>query len=413
MYKAAFILNIKSYIPTSISDVFICVGIYLIIAGLFLSNALKSIGIISVCVSILFTDTTIKKSALLLKNTLYISVFSIACIYIFSVFRSADYATYWNLINSKIAYLFFPFAIYNFTPPMQFWRTCLWIAISAALFQSAYSLYFLLSYSTATITALYSTGKVIDTFKIHHVQISVLFSLLFLLLLNLSIKENENKKLKIIYGIIAATIFIMLHILAVRSGIVLSYFFILFYLILSINKLTKRQFTLAIIGGVVGITLIGTLKTVQQRINYLKYDYQQYLSKKNTAIDYTDSRRLISIGVGVEIIRENKWLGCGLGNIKETCASIYRKQYPTLAKDYYFLPHSQYVFFIACFGIPLGLLVCLLFMYPAMYFLKQKQQVLFISYLGLLLFAFWDAWFGTLFGNCLYLLFIGAGIKKQ
>ncbi|HOU46233.1 MAG TPA: O-antigen ligase family protein, partial [Chitinophagales bacterium] len=236
---------------------------------------------------------------------------------------------------------------------------------------------------------------------------------LVLILIYLFINENEKKAHKIIYGILAAWFFFMLHILAVRSGILLSYFFIIFYLITSVKKISRKQFALALIGIVIGITMLCTFKTVQQRFHYLKYDYQQYLENKHTAIEYTDSRRLISIGVGLEIIQENKWLGCGLANINRACAEIYRKKYPTFAKDYYYLPHSQFIFFIACFGIPLGLLVCLLFIFPATYFLKQKKYVLFFSYLGLLLFATWDAWLGTLFGNSLYLLLIGAGIKKQ
>lgn len=413
MYKVAFILNIKTYIPTSLSDVLTTIGIYLIIIGLFLSNAMKSIGIIAVCVSILFNNQSIKNSKIILKNALYLSAICIACVYIFSIFRATDYSTYWNLANSKIAYLFFPLAIYNFSPPVHFWRTCLWIAVTAALFQSAYSLYYLFFYSSETIAALYSTGNIIDTFKIHHVQISILYSLLVLILIYLFINENEKKAHKIIYGILAAWFFFMLHILAVRSGILLSYFFIIFYLITSVKKISRKQFALALIGIVIGITMLCTFKTVQQRFHYLKYDYQQYLENKHTAIEYTDSRRLISIGVGLEIIQENKWLGCGLANINRACAEIYRKKYPTFAKDYYYLPHSQFIFFIACFGIPLGLLVCLLFIFPATYFLRQKKYVLFFSYLGLLLFATWDAWLGTLFGNSLYLLLIGAGIKKQ
>lgn len=388
-------------------------GIYTIIIGLFFSNALKSIGTVTVAASILFHKDTLKNWKLLVKNNLYLSLSLLALIYILSILIPGDLSSYWELSKNKWLYFFFPVAIINLTSYTTILRNMIVVGIMCGLAQSIFGLYHLMLYSDIDLQKIYSTGNIINTYKIHHVQISILYSILILLVFIQFLKEKNNTLKKISTGILFLWFFIAVHIYAVRSGIILTYIFIIGYSFIRFKRISLINKMVFIFLLIFGVTLMLSLNTVQHRIGYLKYDIEQYLQEKSNAIEYTDSRRLISINVGLQLIKEHKWLGTGLGNIKNAAADLYKKKYPDLDKSYYYLPHSQYIFFGVGFGILLGLLVCIIFIYPCYYFLQHKMVIYFLISFGLIIFALWDAWLGTLFGNTIYLLLISLGIKKS
>ncbi len=403
----------RTSIYTTLADYLVEFGLYAVMLGLFLSNALKSIGIVTICFSILFHKNSFRNAKKLLDNRLYLAAIVLAAIYILSVFNSTDYSTYWQLTNIKWLYFFFPVAIVNYSFPKSSIRNLMITGICCALFQSAYSLYYLFSYDAESLKNIYGTGNIINTYKIHHVQLSILYSILILLLYTFVTKKELDRRVRIAAGFFCVLFFIIVHLYAVRSGIILTYLFLTGYTIFVFKKTSST--TGFVLSGFIalGVLLFLSLSTVQNRIGYLKYDMEQYSSKNKDAIQYSDSRRLISINTGIDIILQHKFFGCGLGDIKKASAAVYKKNYPDLDEKYYYLPHSQYIFFGACFGIFLGLIICLLFIYPSFYFFQEKKYGFFIISFGLMVFALWDAWFGTLFGNCLYLLLIGFGLKNK
>lgn len=349
----------------------------------------------------------------LLDNRLYLASICLSAVYILSIFNSTDYVAYWQLTNIKWLYFFFPVAIANYSFKKTEFRNLLLIAVGCAWFQSVYSLYYLFSYNSESLKNLYGTGNIINTFKIHHVQLSILYSILILILYSFAVKKELSGKLRIFAGIACMWFFVIVHVYAVRSGLVLTYLLLIGYTIFYIQKANKT--TVVVFAGFIllGLSLLLSLSTIQNRIGYLRYDFEQYSGKSKDAMQYSDSRRLISINAGMDIILQHKFFGCGLSNIKKTCAEWYKKNYPDLDEKYYYQPHSQYIYFGACFGIFLGVVVCLLFIYPCFYFFQVRNYLFFIISFGLMLFALWDAWYGTLFGNCLYLLLIGFGSKYK
>ncbi len=403
----------RSSIYTTLADYLVEFGLYAIVLGLFLSNALKSIGVVTVCISILFHKNTLRNAKKLPDNPLYLAAGSLALIYILSIFNTTDYHTYWSLTNIKWLYFFFPLAMANYTFSKRSIRNLVSIGIACALFQSFYSMYYLYLYDKETLWKIYATGNIINTFKIHHVQISILDSIVILMLYAQLLQKGGNPRWKILGWVVCIWLFFAVHLYAVRSGILLTYLFLIGYTIFYIKSISLKN-GLFLSGFILlGVILLLSLSTIQDRIGYLKYDFDKYISKSKDAIEYSDGRRLISINVGMQLIQNYKWTGCGLGEIKNASAAIYKKYYPDLDENYYYLPHSQYIFFGACYGIFLGIIVCLLFIYPCFYFFQKRNYLFFIISFGLMLFALWDAWLGTLFGNCLYLLLIGFGSKNK
>jgi hypothetical protein len=399
-------------IYTTIADLVVEYGLYAIVLGLFLSNALKSIGCVSVALSILLHNNTLRNWKILLKNKLYTGFCLLAIIYVLSILNSGNFQDYWELSRNKWLFFFFPVALLNLKQHKTIMRNMLYIGIACGLFQTFYSLYYLIVYDSAALKQIYSTGNIINSFKIHHVQIAILYSILILQLFILFLNERKMSIKTIGIGLLLLWFFIAVHVYAVRSGILLTYIFLTGYSFIRFKRISVFNKVVFVLLIVLGGSLFFSLSTVQNRLGYLKYDLQQYLQQKSDAIEYSDGRRLISINVGLQLIKENKWLGSGLGNINEKTAAIYKRTYPQLDASYYFLPHSQYIFFAACFGIVLGALVCLLFIYPCYYFLQQKSVYYFLICFGLLIFALWDAWLGTLFGNTLYILIVSFGIKE-
>lgn len=146
----------------------------------------------------------------------------------------------------------------------------------------------------------------------------------------------------------------------------------------------------------------------------MRYDISRYVEHKQDAFQFSDSRRLQAIENGILLIKKNPILGTGIGDIQTEINSIYIQQNPSLEKTYFYLPHSQYIYFLSVFGIPLGIAAIACFLYPIIYFYQNKKYVLWSMYIGLVIFGIWDAFLGTLFGTCIYsmLIGIGIGIKK-
>ncbi|MEZ5054757.1 MAG: hypothetical protein R2807_08385 [Chitinophagales bacterium] len=79
------------------------------------------------------------------------------------------------------------------------------------------------------ISQLYSVGNVIPILKIHHVQLAVLISCTILMLISITLDDIEKWK-KIVAILIAFCLLLFIHFFAVRTGILLTYLFIISYL---------------------------------------------------------------------------------------------------------------------------------------------------------------------------------------
>ncbi len=163
-------------------------------------------------------------------------------------------------------------------------------------------------------------------------------------------------------------LFLFIHILSVRSGLLVLYISILF-LSLRFMFLSKRY--LLSIGIIIGLGLIPfiamkTIPSLKSKIAYMQYDFEQYIKGNNK--NYSDAERFISMEVGLKIGNQYPLLGVGAGDLKQVVKEVYKKEHPEILKPK--MPHNQFLSVYAGTGI-IGLAVFLFsFFLPT--FLSKK-----------------------------------------
>lgn len=396
---------------TSAFDILVKSALITLVIGLFFSNALKSIALVVLALSSVFLVKRKKDIFLSIKHPLVLSTICIIIIYCVSAMLSSNKLYAWISIKNKLAIVFAIIAIMQCKFDKNEIKYFLFVIIMCALLQSIYASYFY--FNIDEWNNMYHVGNVLPTIKIHHVQIGVLIAITILILYHFILKE-KNKIHKIAMLIAGIFLFIFLHIFAVRTGIVLLYFMLLFYTIYKCIIEKKWKYIVGII-TVLSISSISALQfsdTLKSKLEYMKYDISQFRMNSENMHEYSDARRLLSIKNGIEIWKNNWYLGCGIGDIYDECKKINQIKNPSVNEDLYYLPHSQYLYFYSVFGIILGSIVILCFIFPAFYFIYKKNNLFSSIYVALLIFSIWDAYFGTLFGVCIYTVVIAIGSKK-
>ena len=178
-------------------------------------------------------------------------------------------------------------------------------------------------------------------------------------------------------------LFIFIHVLSVRSGILVLYASLLF-LSLRFAFLQKRY--LLGMASVIVLLCIPTLayqsiEGFKQKVDYTIWDWQQ--SYYDLPLRSSDASRLISFKVGLEICQNEKWLGVGAGDLRKKVHQIYDQRFPEITDKK--MPHNQFISVCAGMGI-IGLAIFILAFFFPLFYKKIKPDALLIT-LHLIIFA--------------------------
>ena len=356
------------------------------VVGLFFSNAVLSIS------TLLFFAWVITKkfNEIYLKENLPLGFLLLFMVYLFGAFwKTNNILDSLQTIISKISLLGFAF-IYSIKIISNQQKKILFNLI----------LFFLIGISFYTIIQyfsdknywnnLYSKGQVLLTFM-HHVKFSLLIVLSINILTYTNIINNKFKNIIILYFII------YLHILAVKSGLLILYISIIIYIIQKIYY-KKYQYIIILLFPVIGYLFSTNL---QNKINYLKYDIQQ-LHQENV-LDYSDARRIVSFQIAWNIFKENKLLGVGLTNIKKETENKYNAIYKYFDASKMMYVHNSYLQIL----VSTGVVGFILFTFSIIIILKEywiNNKLLFILNSLFLMVCFWDALTEQLVGLSIFIL---------
>ena len=213
-------------------------------------------------------------------------------------------------------------------------------------------------------------GKSILT-PLTHVKFSVLASFAAIASGYYSLWQTGRNK----YFLLATCLFlsVFLHILAVRSGLLILY--VIGGMLLLLRMYTSKGIVAAlgivILIGTIPIAAYLTLPSVKQKVHYTLYDLQKV--KEGNAANYSDGERLRSLAIGLDIWKENPFLGIGAGDIRDECEKRYAIQFSDSIKK--ILPHNQYVLVAASYGI-LGLLFFLFCVMNLLMYQLDRSNIL-------------------------------------
>lgn len=213
------------------------------------------------------------------------------------------------------------------------------------------------------------------------------------------------------YWIAGVTIFlfVFIHILSVRSGLLILYLSI--FLLVFRFIFISQKFFLGL-GMIVGLCIFGffaleTIPSLKSKVNYMRYDFEQYLKGNNQ--NYSDAERLISMEAGIKIGNQNPVFGVGAGDLKSEVSVLYKKDFPEISKPK--MPHNQLISVYAGSGI-LGLAIFLFAFFYPLWYRKNYQDILF-TILHLIVFCsfFMENTLETAVGVAFYILFLLFGLN--
>lgn len=212
------------------------------------------------------------------------------------------------------------------------------------------------------------------------------------------------------WALAAAVLFLFafLHVLSVRSGIVAMYAVLLYTAGWLVWQTRRWKIALAVAALVLAGPFIAlkTLPSLQQRLGYMRYDWEQY--KKNAGSHYSDSERFVSLSAGLKIWRESPLLGAGAGDLPMEVQRIVNDDFPQYTLEPK-LPHNQFLYILASTGL-LGLVLSFFAFFAPLsmrqnrrfYPLVAFQVMVFVSFLveytietaiGVAFYLFYTLWF--------------------
>lgn len=177
---------------------------------------------------------------------------------------------------------------------------------------------------------------------------------------------------------ITGFLFLFLHLLSVRSGLV-AFYMTAVVLILRRAWVSKKYFQgLALVALMAAIPVIAyrAIPSFKAKVDYSLYDrwIRQHDLSQN---DYSDGGRVVSIKMGLEIGNDYPLLGVGAGNLRQEVINRYAQKFQEDMEPK--MPHNQLVSIYAGTGfVGLGLFL-FAFFFP-LFYKKAYRHTLFLSF---------------------------------
>lgn len=202
---------------------------------------------------------------------------------------------------------------------------------------------------------------------------------------------------------ISIFLFLAIHIISVRTGILTLYICLIINILIYIFKEKKY-----LIGTVAFIALMSFpfvayrfMPSLQMRINYALWDFQQY--RDGNLVKKSDSERIVSLQMGMVVLKKNPILGVGSGDLMDAVGEEYAKTYPQLEVRE---PHSGLLFIAVSVGI-LGLAGFLFGFGFHLLYKKRFHHVLYLTlHIVLMASITIDYIIEASFGTTFYVLFL-------
>ncbi len=279
-----------------------------------------------------------------------------------TAFYSTDLSMWLLWVKLKLPFVLFPIAFFlswqSISTIVQDALKCLWIVIltSSLVVLTSYILNF-----QALNESFFSGGTMPTPFS--HIRYSLLLVISFFIILFHQIKF---KYFLVLY------FFVFIHLLSVRSGIVGLYGGVIVYVLYSALHFQNWKKSLLVLGSAM-LLAVGSYSffpSIKNKLSYMRYDLSQFQQGK---IDgNSDAMRISSLIAGVEIAKENKWLGVGAGDILKEAKAKHQQLFPNVAEDQSRkMPHNEFLWTLCVSGIVGLSLFLFAWIYPILYFSKE------------------------------------------
>jgi len=347
--------------------------------GLFFSRFLLSVSMISMFVYALLQEDLGKTLRQFIKTPAFSLLTVLFFVSLLSYFNTENTDYFLTRIRLKLPFLVLPFAFFSmkqFSEDLFFKIIYFFFALVSIICIVLLVIYL---FDFDYYNKIYGAGRIIPT-PIQHIRFSLLICVaissgVYLLFNNYRLKFRWERSV-LTWGI--GFLFIFLHVLAVRSGLMAIYGVLIYTAVFYLVK--KKDFVtglfILLVLPAFALLAITFIPTIKNKIGYTKYSLEK-LAKMEDIRDLSDSRRIGSIYAGLDLGKKNPVLGVGLGDIKDDTNSYLTEHYPGI-KDLDLLPHNQFVFYFAVSGF-LGLIAFVICAFVPGFYYSSYANYFFMS----------------------------------
>ncbi len=351
-----------------------------------------------------------RKAILNDKSLLALSV--IFLVVMLSGLISANTSYWLKEVKSNIEFLTIPVGIWAFGPFDR--KTLVRLLLIFIIVTGLSAIGVLIDYAGHfdEYNDLYKVGKTIPT-PITHVRYSFFLAMAAICSIGILMdKLIRNSLDRIMTGGIAVFLVICLHVLAVRTGILALYGGVLTLGVLIILREGKWKVALGAIVLIFALAVLSVrlLPSAFNKLGYVMYDLQ--MLTKGVSPDYSDNMRITSIQHGIKIFKENPILGVGVGDVPDVMYDVYSSDTPMVPDERKYDPISQFVHWLAAYGLLGSILIGGLLLFPLK--LKGKKSYLLWSIYALTLFSFLgETPFQWQLGKAMFLLLVAIILQSE
>jgi O-antigen ligase len=304
----------------------------------------------------------------------------------------------------KLPYLVLPFAFGVFPRLSDAW--IYWFVKGLHFIVVGFCLGILVVYLADTNYALKNleSGKSIRM-PGSHIRTSLILSLSILWSIILLWKHRNRmpRKTTLLMGTTTFLLFIFLHILAVKSGLLTTYLGLGAFILWGIFTPGYRGWgwltiLMILIIPVVSYHAIPSFKT---KVDYTMYDWEHINQMEIQTL--SDVERWTSIRVGWQQFKKSPWTGVGYAQLGEAMRETYSSA--TQIEHYDKKPHNQWLYTLTAIGILGALLVFPGLLLPYIMGLPTQQPLLSVMGIVFIASSFVESTIETSYGMNFHLLF--------
>ena len=358
----------------------------------------------------LFGGDFVSKWRFFLHNKTYLALTGIFFVLTFSGLYSEWTAYFWDRVRVALPFLVLPFAFSSLPKLSERQFNLLHYALLVAVTVVSIGTfgYYLSNYKF--LNAQLEHGRPIPT-PIHHIRFSLLIAYTIVVGCWLLLKKITFRYAWERSAIAAMTLFLFvwLHILSVRSGILVLY--VVLFLLSVQQILSTRNYALGagvlLLIAAAPFVAYQTMGSFKSRIDYAVHDFRSAQAGK--VKNFSDGERLISLKIGWAIGNKNPLFGVGIGDLDTEITKAYHTEYPDFVVK---RPHNQFLFFYAARGLLGVAWFCWAFFFPFFY-KKNYKDPLFLGFYSIIFLSFMvENTIGTAVGTAFFLYFVLIELKR-
>ncbi len=281
----------------------------------------------------------------MLHSSLFWGLAGLYLVMLVGVWQTEDWGYLLERLRIKLPLLLLPIAWAALLPrptapprPTGLLLLCIFVSLVVGGVLVNYALHF------QEINALIVQAQPVPVPRHNHIRFSLLMALCAVIGLHGGLQYRHWW-----LGALGAFLFIALHVLAVRSGLAAAYAGV--GVLLVWRAIGLRRFRLLAIGLVALIVLPTvaylTVPTFRTKLQYMRYELL-HRDRNQDSGEYSDTGRLTSIRLGLEVWREHPLLGVGFGNLRRVMDDKYAVVLPGVPGK---RPHNQFVTALAAGGV--------------------------------------------------------------